>query len=334
MEKFQFELDLNGWYLMPENPKNCPLLRELHGLEGDSFEYLELPPTIDWDSVEEGMVRIREIAFGMGMTVQFCGNLKKRPIGILRKKPGLILPEPVKVFEGMGMDSAKWGVSDFYDEEREALKAAIASGEAFDTKWYSVKKEIQSGRVRRERYHGPIHIEISCAMDEDRDLVDTAFWRAAGGNPYCGSGWEALAKHGLTESEIDQVIDEMAEANELGEDNCAYRDTVLHWKCGFDKVCDTLDELCDQAEKELNNWYESTVESCKWKLEVIRDNRESSCKNCKLCREGAYASAGDYEYAADCRHPKHGVLLTRNPHFPFERGCKFWEAKKQPAING
>jgi SAM-dependent methyltransferase len=67
-------------------------------------------------------------------------------------------------------DAAKWGVSDFYEDTREGLLRALQSGEAFDTGWYSVKKEIESGRVYREdgAPHGmTITCEAACSDDFD-----------------------------------------------------------------------------------------------------------------------------------------------------------------------
>lgn len=44
-------------------------------------------------------------------------------------------------------DLTKWGASDFYDDKREELVAALASGKPFDTGWGGCKKEILTSRV-------------------------------------------------------------------------------------------------------------------------------------------------------------------------------------------
>jgi hypothetical protein len=49
-----------------------------------------------------------------------------------------------------GAYQARWGISDFYEENRIALLAWLESGENFDTGWYGAKKEIHSGRILRE----------------------------------------------------------------------------------------------------------------------------------------------------------------------------------------
>lgn len=71
-----------------------------------------------------------------------------------------------------GCDGAGWGVTDFYAENEAALLAAIQSGEAFDTGWYSGKKETESGRVYRD-VAAPdgmtIYVEASCSDDFDTE---------------------------------------------------------------------------------------------------------------------------------------------------------------------
>jgi hypothetical protein len=69
--------------------------------------------------------------------------------------------------KGFERDGAKWGVSDFYEEAQESLLQALRSGEDFDTGWYGVKKEIQSGRVFREG--NTIYCEASCSDDFDTE---------------------------------------------------------------------------------------------------------------------------------------------------------------------
>jgi hypothetical protein len=112
-----------------------------------------------------------------------------------------------KLFDGF-YDAAKWGVSDFYEDCEKALKDAIEAGEPFDTGWYSVKKEIQTGRVR---YNGEtITCEASCSDDFDTP----------------GHG-EATAKIGeSTEETFDNIVAALDtaidEADENRKDNQVY----------------------------------------------------------------------------------------------------------------
>ncbi len=144
MEKFSIKQGINGWFTIPADPNHHPLLSRLHedgedrGEEGKDWKVTD---PCQWESLEQGLVLIRETAERNGMSVQFCGNLKRAPVAILRELPK---PEkPLRIFEGLhGMDGAKWGVSDFYEEYETALRDAIGSGAPFDTGWYGVKKEI------------------------------------------------------------------------------------------------------------------------------------------------------------------------------------------------
>lgn len=78
------------------------------------------------------------------------------------------------IFENLdGYDDAHWGVSDWYDENRAAMIAALAKGPDYewDTGWYSVKKEIHTGRVKCES--GKIHLYCSCS--DDFDTIGSAY---------------------------------------------------------------------------------------------------------------------------------------------------------------
>ena len=66
-------------------------------------------------------------------------------------------------------DGAKWGVSDFYDRTYDGLIAALQSGDAFDTGWYGVKKEIESGRVYRP-VAAPDGMDIICEVSVSNDF--------------------------------------------------------------------------------------------------------------------------------------------------------------------
>ncbi len=53
------------------------------------------------------------------------------------------------VFNKPGGSGAHRGVSDFYDAFKSELVRALRSGQDFDTGWYGVKHEIESGRIWR-----------------------------------------------------------------------------------------------------------------------------------------------------------------------------------------
>lgn len=118
VETVRIQRATGGYVLVPSNPENCPLLAELMGSKEDVgavVEY-ELPELIKVT---------REVAKSSGITVQICGNLKTEPILKLRSKKKAVesvLERPRMIFEGMGSDAAKWGVSDFYDENKAAVE--------------------------------------------------------------------------------------------------------------------------------------------------------------------------------------------------------------------
>lgn len=66
-------------------------------------------------------------------------------------------------------DMTKWGASDFYDDKKSELIAAIASGKPFDTGWGGCKKEICSSRVS---FDGKtLTCEVSVSDDFDTEGV-------------------------------------------------------------------------------------------------------------------------------------------------------------------
>lgn len=79
-EKFRLRKSLLGWFTNPCDSEHHPLLSQLQG---------DLPRA-QWARIEQKDVKlaiaeIKEVAHGMGMTVQVCGNLKNSPTVILRR---------------------------------------------------------------------------------------------------------------------------------------------------------------------------------------------------------------------------------------------------------
>jgi len=66
-------------------------------------------------------------------------------------------------------DGAKWSVSDFYEDFESELIRALSSGLDFDTGFYGVKKEIESGRI--ERRGDTIFVTVSVSDDFDCEGV-------------------------------------------------------------------------------------------------------------------------------------------------------------------
>ena len=309
-----------GCLLVPADGNNCALLALLHGDADEIGKVIEM----DADAL---LLDVCKIAKDQDINALVCGNRKTHPvIKLWHKKASKAALAPIrKIFEGLGYDGAKWGVSDFYDEHEKVLRNALKDGLPFDTGWYSVKKEIESGRVCRSVKNGPITIEVSASMDEGSDLADTALWRAAGGNSYCDSGFNALEKLGFTEDEAFDELSNLAdgyEAETTESDSC-----TLHWKSGFKSVTKALNSLCENCSQELKSTYEGFIEYCKDYVDGLKRNRNASCMNCKHFQKEIAESHVNPGEPADCGHPKYWALLSANKAFPFKNGCKFWESK-------
>lgn len=159
LETFIVSKGIDGWHLVPADAAHFPLLTRLYGQQGDTCPDVREP--LEWASLAEGLELLRGVARDRRIGMRVCGNLKRRPVVQLWDMPPLAPAEPmVKIFEDRKLrgDAAKWGVSDFYDEHEAALRKALASRKPFTTGWYGVKKEIQSGRIWRERTNGPVFI--------------------------------------------------------------------------------------------------------------------------------------------------------------------------------
>lgn len=349
MEKFYIRRTIAGYILIPADRQDHPLLTQLIGGRGNEWISKRLP----WESLEYGLDLLKRTARKYGLSMQVCGNQRKNPTVILRKLPRGAEPKPIDVFSGLsGRYAARWGASDLYEEYEPRLRDAVATGKPFDTRWYGAKKEIVWARVSRKRTHGPILVEASQCMDDSRDLVDTAFWDAAGGNAYCDSGADALEKHGLSEDEWIAAVDDIIEQTGLAEDpytddpdeildhiigmmegameedgNCLQDSVTLHWKSGFDRVIDALDTCESNTRQALDALYARVVAACKEKLKAIREEKGASCETCKFFHPAIPETRACPEDPADCGHPKHFALLSANKYFPFARGCKFWEKK-------
>lgn len=322
-ETFFINRSILGWHLVPADADHHPLLLKLLGGDAEL-----VGKALEWDSLEDGLVLVRSEAAYYGLVATICGNRKVRPVVKLRlATPKPSQPTPIKVFSGLhGSDAAKWGVTDFYEDYEQALKAAIATGLPFDTGWYSVKKEIQSGRISRAKTNGPITVEGSVSMDDGSDLLDTAFWKAAGGNQFCDSGWDALTKIGMSEQQIYDWLDDLTHHFGIGDTSRADFNK-LHWRTGYAGICRALDALVSELEDSLEREFDSIVASCREMFLHKKEEHGASCTNCKHFSPGIHEGRNHPADPADCTHPKLGSLLSVNKHFPFQNGCKHWIVK-------
>lgn len=118
--------------------------------------------------------------------------------------------------KGFELNGAKWGVSDFYEEAQEALLQALRSGEDFDTGWYGVKKEIQSGRVFREG--NTIYCEASCSDDFDTEGF--------------GRVWIEVVEDQRAEYTLEDIVLALDAASEEAERNRKENEVYRGWIVG------------------------------------------------------------------------------------------------------
>jgi hypothetical protein len=121
------------------------------------------------------------------------------------------------IFENVGgLDAAKWGVSDFYEEHEKALRSALASGEDFTTEAYAVKKEIQTGEVSR------VNGEICCRVWVTDDF-DT--------EGECGISF--IPDPDMTPADLyDKIIESLNEALEGAQENKNENEIYIGYSIG------------------------------------------------------------------------------------------------------
>lgn len=140
-----------------------------------------------------------------------------------------------------GYDAAHWGLTDLYEESKQKLKDALASGEDFDTGWWGCKKEIRYARICRE--NGKITVQVSCHMDdlwEEDSLIYDALWEE---------------RH--TEEELPEEIIESirSEAIEVGIDEETTETKTIHGDALLCNVTDLIEKLEDEAESKNTEMY-------------------------------------------------------------------------------
>jgi hypothetical protein len=167
METMYLGKSIVGIKLIPQDQQNHPLFTRLIG--GDEKIYTfrdqyDFGPIVD---------EIKSVAKSQGISVSFCGNIKseKTVVGptvrMWEKKPRHD-PCPLMVFDGVrqgAYDMAHRESSDLYPEAYDALSAAIKSGNAFDTGWYSNKHELDVARICRKYKNGPICVDVRYICD-------------------------------------------------------------------------------------------------------------------------------------------------------------------------
>ena len=165
-------------------------------------------------------------------------------------------------------DAAHYGPEDLYEDNLEELKVAIASGKPYETGWYSCKKEPVTAEITFDGEK--VSIDVSLAMDDMFDLVDTAIWESDGKKEndgasvlerIFGADWEGVRERIFESIELSSV-DIHHENYEACSRVCANE---------LEQIIFALNEADNEADLLLQRRYNHLVAFVKnhieWKLE-------------------------------------------------------------------
>lgn len=142
----------------------------------------------------------------------------------------------------------KWGLSDLYPEEEKILRKAISDRRTFDTDWVECQKEICSFRLITDG--NVITIQASASMDDFEDLI-----------------YDALDEDiEFTEEQLETLWDYWNDCTDISTDVMSERTINL---TTYDEIMKILDELQNENDKQLNEWFE-IIKS--WLKEVVKEN--------------------------------------------------------------
>lgn len=124
---------------------------------------------------------------------------------------------PEKAFSGL--DQTKWGPTDFYDDTRNHLLAALRSGLDFETPWMSCKKEILSSKITK--VGGITTVAVSVSDDFDTSGM--------------GEASKRIRVKGFDDEQVIAQLEQLgSEAWELAENECKSNATYVGWSVGPD----------------------------------------------------------------------------------------------------
>lgn len=165
--------------------------------------------------------------------------------------------------------AAAWGLSDFYKDCEEEIKTVWESGEDFTTD-YGCKKEIHYANI--ERRNGTTTVTARAYIDELMELIDTAIWRAYGGNDKSSGGYDAVSKifnldpntdEDKIHDRMQEIADSVCEMYEEGHEASSELPPGATW----DQFVETLDRCETEAATKAEECYQAIVEAIKWYLE-------------------------------------------------------------------
>ena len=164
----------------------------------------------------------------------------------------------IDITENTGWYASKWGISDFYDEAEKSLRAAIDSGEDFDTGWFGCKKEINYAKIVREE--GEITVSVTCHMDdlwESDDLIFDALWRIE----KITDGLPMEIIDSIRNAACDEQLDDHTTLSETLPGNASYEDIIA-----------ALNRLEGNADMDNTEMYDQLCEIVRSHVEYMREN--------------------------------------------------------------
>lgn len=140
-----------------------------------------------------------------------------------------------------GEYAAQWSLTDFYDDCKNALAKALASGKDFHTEW-GCKKEIHYCDLVKKS--GWIRITVTCNTDDITDSDDLIFDAASDAN---------IDEEKLTDEVLSQIHDAVFDEG-LGDSSV--RVSEISDSSSIDDVIKEIDRLEDEAMNTNNQMYE------------------------------------------------------------------------------
>ena len=160
--------------------------------------------------------------------------------------------------------ASKYWLTDFYLLSEDKLRAALDSGEDFDTGWFGCKKEIRYARYRREGED--FTIDVSAHMDdlyESEDLIYDALWEVC-------KMEELLPEHiidSIKESAIDDRIDDVTTLSK----------TIPSETATFSEVVRITCELEEEAEKQNAEMYKNLCQIVSGYVQYMKGVKNEGC---------------------------------------------------------
>lgn len=170
------------------------------------------------------------------------------------------------IFENSGDCAAKWGISNFYDEDGNLLEETIKTGKPFMAEWGSKKEPVFARIVSNGESIG---VKVTSGIDMFEDLLDSAIWEAEDKKDDCGSS--ALSRLFGTKSGYHFV-------QLRGVCGCLYQESFTaagSCKNDFESLTEALDRLETEANDEAERCYQSIVESVKAYLETVKPDHQN-----------------------------------------------------------